>query len=377
MLHLPDIAQHKTEYSLEQDGKSVLLGDPALVLQPPDIEAREAGQLAGVPESNLLYHVVEKLKDKEIQRTWLSNDLALEPADLSAFLEKINLRISHNKPKIFPCKNSIGHTAAELYDANKLSFSDLPFLDFIFRDYDPTLFLVDAKPRADYIERAGGLSDDLGIYLDLPKDWDKTLENSLPLLKSHLSDGRLILAEWTHLKRLQGEWPSEERISLSRAIPPYKIWDDIDLSPDHLPFANIVRLYAKDYLDLTQYPERELVIAHNGYNYRMGKANWLALNPSVGLDLGWKPVDKGLFSWKDKNDNLVVESIYWQDGNFDFYNPYERVEVGYGWVVLITEEGYQEIRRHYGVISRGGVIKRSSGMFGINRNTISSVLGTV
>ncbi|GEM_PF-3850744 len=376
MLDLPDIAQHKTEYSLEQDSKSVLLGDPALVLQPLDIEARQIAQKAGVPENNLLYHAAKKLKDIEIQRTWLSNDLALQPAKLSAFLEKIDLRISHNKPKIFPCKNSIGHIAAELYDANKLSFSDLPFLDFMFRDHDPALFLVDAEPRPDYIERAGGLSSELGIYLDFPKDWGKTLENSLPLLKWHSSDGRLILAEWTHLKRLQNEWPSEERLSLIRAIAPYKIWDDIDLSQERLPFANTLGLSAKDYLDITQYPERELVIAHNGYNYQMGKANWLALNPRVGFDLGWKPVDKGLFSWKDKKDNLVVESIYWQDGSFDFYNPYEHIEVGYGWVVLITEDGYQEMRRRYGVISRGGVIKRSSGMFGINRNTISSVLGT-
>ena len=92
MLDLPDIAQHKTEYSVEQDGKSVLLGDPALVLQPLDIEAREIAQNAGVPENNLLYHTVEKLKDLEIQRTWLSNDLALEPADLSGFLEKCKIR---------------------------------------------------------------------------------------------------------------------------------------------------------------------------------------------------------------------------------------------------------------------------------------------
>ncbi|MEO7839574.1 MAG: hypothetical protein ABIU06_09510, partial [Anaerolineales bacterium] len=286
-------------------------------------------------------------------------------------------RISHNKPKIFPCKNSIAHVAAELYDATRLLFSDLPFLDFVFRDYDPILFLIDAKPRPDYIERAGGLSNDLGIYLDLPKDWDKTLENSLPLLKSHSSDGRLILSEWTHLKRLQREWPSEERLSLLRATAPYKIWDDIDLSQERLPFANTIRSYARDYLNLTQHPERELVIAHNGYNYQMGKANWLALNPRVGIDLGWRPVDNRLFSWKNKNDQLVVESIYWQDGNFDSYSPYDHVEVGYGWVVLITEDGYQEIRRHYGVISRGGVIKRSSGQFGINRNTISSLLDRV
>ena len=376
-LHLPDIALHKTEYSLEKESEPVLLHDPALLLQPLDIEAREIARKAGVPESNLLYHASEKLKEIESQRTWIFNGSALAPKELTLFLEKINLKISHNKPKIFPCKNSIAHITAELYDAGKLSFSDLAFLDFLFRDYDPNLFLVKADPRPDYVERLGGLPNNLGAYLDLPKDWDTTLEKSLLLLKSRSSDARIILAEWTHLKRLQREWPSEERLSLLRAVAPNKIWDDIDLSQERLPFANAIRLYASDYLELNKYPEKDLVIAHNGYDYQMGQANWLGLNPRVGFDLGWQPFDGKLFSWKDKNGRLVVESIYWQDGSISSDVWSDHAEVGYGWIVLITESGYQEIRRRYGVISRGGVIKRSLGQFGINRKTASSILDVV
>lgn len=373
-LHLPDIALHKTEYSLEKDSEPVLLRDPALLLQPFDVEAQEIARKAGVPENNLLYHAAEKLKEIEIQRTWLFNGLALKPKELAFFLDKINLNISHNKPKIFPCKNTIAHITAELYDADKLSFSDLAFLDFMFRDYDPNLFLIKSSPRPYYIETLGGLPINLGAFLDLPKDWDKTHANSLPLLKSQSSDERIILAEWTHLRRLQREWPSEERLSLVRAVAPYKIWDDIDLTQERLPFANAIRLYASGYLEIKEYPEKELVIAHNGYEYQMGQANWLSLNPRVGFDLGWQPVYEKLFAWKDKNDQLAVESIYWQDGNFNSASWSDHAEVGYGWIVLVTESGYQEIRRRYGVISRGGVIKRGLGQFGIDRKTISSVL---
>ena len=213
--------------------------------------------------------------------------------------------------------------------------------------------------------------------MDLPKDWDKTLENSLPLLKSRSSDGWVILAEWTHLKRLQREWPSEERLSLLRATAPYKLWDGTDLSHERLPFANTFRSHASGYLEFLEYPERELVIAHNGYDYQMREANWLGINPRVGFDLAWKPVDGKLFSWKNKNDQLVVKSIYWQDGNFDSYNWYDHSEVGYGWLVLITEDGYKEMRKRYGTISRGGVIRHSFGQFGSKgRKTVSSTLDT-
>lgn len=377
-LHLPDIATHHTEDTLENSTGPVLLSDPALQLQPFDIEAREIAKRANVAESNLLYHTVEKLREIEVQRTWLVNGSALEPNDLTVFLDKINLRVSHNKPKIFPNKNSLAQIAAELYDAHKLSYKDLAYLEVIFRDYDPTLFLFEAESRPDYIGGIGGLPNDMRTYVSIPKDWDKTLETSIPLLMNKAADGRIILGEWTHLKRLESEWPTEERILFQRAMPAYKIWEDIDLGQEKLPFANTIGLHTSDYLRITNHPERDLVIAHQGYRYQMEKANWLGINPQVGFDMGWQPMKENWFSWKDKNNQLVVESIYWQDGNFDSNSWYDHVEVGYGWLVLITETGYQEIKRRYGPVSRGAVIRRSLGQFGsIARNTISLTLNTL
>ena len=77
----------------------------------------------------------------------------------------------------------------------------------------------------------------------------------------------------------------------------------------------------------------------------MEEANWLGLNPQVGFDMGWQPIKDDLLSWKNKNNQVVVESILWQDGNFDSYSRYDHVEVGYGWRALITEDAFQELRK--------------------------------
>jgi hypothetical protein len=368
-IHLPDIALHKTNFSDGDDAGSVLLDDPALLLRPLDFDAREIAKRAGVPENNLLYRTIEKFREIETKRTWLSNGAQLKPRELSVFLDQIGLNISHRKPKISPATNSVAQTAAELYDAGNLSVFDLSFLEMIFRDYDPHLFWVQAHRRPEYISNIGGLGSDLQTYLTLPKDWGETIETSLPLLKGRSPDGWIILAEWTHLRRLQDKWPSEERLSVTRAVPSYEIWTDANFDRGGISFSNTHRLYMSDYLNVEKYLEREFVIAHNGFTYDMETANWLALNPRVGFDLGWKPVDQKSFSWKDKADQLVAKSVYWQDGNPVSASWRAHEEVGYGWVVLITDKGYQELCRRYGVISRGGFVRRSLGQFGATLRT--------
>lgn len=363
-IHLPNIAIHHTEDSVIDSEEPILLNDPALTLRPLDTEARKIAGIADVADDNVLYRTVEILKELESSRTWLFNGAALKPHDLSVFLEKTNLMYSHNKPHILPSKNSLARVVAELYDAGRLTNSDLQLIEFIFRDYDPNLFLLEPHPRPSYINGIGGIIDNFDSYIRLPQDWGNTLEDSLSLLKNRSSDGKIILGEWTHLKRLQDEWPSEERMSVSRAVTSYAIWDGVNLSQGSLPLPNKVGLRISDYLRITQFPEQELIVAHNGFDYQMGKANWIGLNPRIGFDLGWQPHDQGVFAWKNKTGQLVAESIFWQDGNPESANRHDHVEVGYGWLVLISEEGYQAIRRRYGVVSRGGIIRRSLGWIG-------------
>lgn len=372
---LPEMTIHNTEDSILQDAQPILLGDRATILQPLDIEIREIAKRADLPEENVIYRAVEKFKDLQIPRTWLSNDLPLKPNDLSVFLKEIDLVVSHNKPKIAPARHATAFVAGELYDAGLLFDKDVRFLEFVFRDYDPNLMLRKTVRRPSYIEKIGGLNYHQGDYADVPKDWDRTLESSMPLLRGKSSSGLIILGEWTHLKRLDRDWPTEERISLMRAASPYNIWDYSDPYSNELPIANSIGAHTSDYLEMTDFPASELVIAHNGYRYQMEEANWLAFNPRIGFDMDWEPVDDEWFCWKNKNGLIMAKSVFWQDGNFYSFDSYRRAEVGYGWLVLVSEEAYQAIRKRFGAIARGGVIKRSLGWVGtITRTKFASGL---
>lgn len=72
-IHLPNIALHKTDESIRGDSNPILLGDPALALQPLDMEARVLARVAGVSDTNVLYRAAQKFHELLPVRTWLLN----------------------------------------------------------------------------------------------------------------------------------------------------------------------------------------------------------------------------------------------------------------------------------------------------------------
>jgi hypothetical protein len=363
-IHLPDITLYRTEDAVRKDSTPVLLGDPALVLSPLDMEARALAELTGVSDTNVLYRAAQKFHELQPHRTWLSDYSQLESNELSRFLDKVDLRFSHSKPKISPARNAVAHVAAELYDAGYVPESDWTLLDSMFRDYDPNFYLRQGGPRPDYIQRIGGLDYSEERYIKIPKDWVDSSENSLSLLNKQSSDRRIILGEWTRLKRLEEGWPMEERLSLMRTTDSSAFWGEIDPYVKEVPFAWVRGVHVTDYWELTDFLATELVIAHNGYNFKTQGAYWLGFNPRVGYEMGWQPSELGWFRWINQQNRIVVESVWWQDGAFDSFSLYDRVEVGNGWLVLITEEGYQEIQQRFTTFTRGGVIRRNLGWLG-------------
>ena len=181
-------------------------------------------------------------------------------------------------------------------------------------------------------------------------------------------DGRVILGEWTKLKRLEEGWPSEERMSLIRATRPSEFWSGFGPDSEGNPFAWVKGAYITDYWDLTEFMPSELIIAHNGYKFQTPGANWLGFNPRIGYEMNWYPSDKGWFRWVDKQNRIVVESIWWQDGPLNLSSLYDHVEVGNGWLVVITDEGFEQLRLQLKALARGGVTKRSLGWLGSKGN---------
>ena len=82
----------------------------------------------------------------------------------------------------------------------------------------------------------------------------------------------------------------------------------------------------------------ELILIREGYFIPSSRnQTWLAFNPACTKMLGWKLSKDGMFVWIDRNDNKMIESVYWQSGN-TFYRGRNNQEVGEGWLVLASVE---------------------------------------
>jgi hypothetical protein len=376
-IELPNISIHKTENLGASEAEVVLLQDPARFIRPLDIEAREIAKRAGIPSQNVFYRAEQIFSQLQIQKTWLPEDKENSPAVVVHFLEKINMFIAHNKPKIPFLKAALARVSAELYDAGLLGVEDIQFLDDIFCDHDPELFNINQAIRPGYIAEMGGFTEKDRQYFSIPKDWGLTPESSVSLLKLNTDENLIILGESTHLRRLENDWPEEDRFSLFRACSPLVFWDKKNPHDDEIPFSDVFMVNISGYENILNIPEKEIVIAHKGYRYQTNKANWIGLNPRVGYDMGWKLAKNGYFRWINDKNEVVVESIYWEDGSVDSFSRYDHTEVGYGWIVTITKSAYQDLQKKLGKLARGGVINRELGWLGnISKEKTNVIIDT-
>jgi hypothetical protein len=363
-LHLPTLALQRTEEQAVEEGKvPILVGDLALKLRPLDIEARAIAEASGLPEDNVLYRAVQHLRRLEADRTWLAENKALNPRRLSVFLDKVGLRHDHYKPHIAPARHALAYTMSELYDGGYLSPDALRWLSKVLIHHDPVFIRWRPHRRPQCVGHIGGIPDEDYSYIRLPDDWLDMAEDSLALLRSRTFDGWIIVGEWTWLKRLQEKWPEEERIATTRAVAEDGLWDGFDVGRGHPPFAWSLSAQMSDYLSLRA-PKDHLVITCDGRYFETPGANWLAFNPAVGHALGWRPIAGGWFRWADQRGALVVESVWWSDGPLHQTSERLHVEVGSGWLVLMTEQGFREVRGWARYMSRGGIVRRRLGWHG-------------
>jgi hypothetical protein len=70
-------------------------------------------------------------------------------------------------------------------------------------------------------------------------------------------------------------------------------------------------------------------------------------------------VKEGLFRWVDANGQTMVESLWWNDGDFLSSRRYSGEQVGEGWLVLASQDAFIHLGRQYGPLKRLLVLKRS------------------
>jgi hypothetical protein len=246
-------------------------------------------------------------------------------------------------------------------------------LSSLFIRYDPAFILERPDERPSYIDQMGGIFCEHSI-LRLSDGWVESPSESLSLLGLDAPDDRIIIGERTRHRLIEDKWPEEERVSVVKAGQAEGLWDRLDVQDGHPPFIRVNGVQIEDYLDV-RLPNNHLVIANDPYSCETSGARWLALNPAVGKALGWRPAPGRWFRWQDQAGNLVVESVWWNDGPMQQFAERLHTVVGGGWLVLVTKSGFEEIERAAGQLSRGGVVWRSMGWHGdIARYHARSVL---
>ena len=108
---------------------------------------------------------------------------------------------------------------------------------------------------------------------------------------------------------------------------------------------------------------RLLASRDDAHLHETSGSKWLALNPLVGKALGWHPVSGNWFCWANQSGDLVARSLWWKDGLIEQYSVYLHVEVGEGWLVLVSRPGFEEIKQWKKSLTRGGVVRRSLGEY--------------
>jgi hypothetical protein len=165
---------------------------------------------------------------------------------------------------------------------------------------------------------------------------------------------RIVLGEATRLRRPSWEEPEELIVSGAVRLEEGRIG-----SPP--PFEKVgLPILVRQYLKLPPDNEmKHLVIRVSDTGLDSPGAAWLALNPDCGRILKWRLDPDGLFRWRSSDGELMVETLWWTDGNVE-YPPYvDDEEVGEGWVVLCSKNALGMITDQLGLIERAWDIART------------------
>lgn len=368
-LQLPDSSIHDTWQAKKDEESTFLIGDLARKLSPFDREFREIAHLAGLPIENVLHRAAQLFDTFLVERIWIDGNEPVSDKRLSAFLENTGVIVSHNKPHIFAARQALAYIIAELWDCEVLDMSNIGTLQLLLQNFDPEFIIREPSERPDFIDSIGDQKDK-GYFELFSNNWVEEAEESFPLIFEKTDNDLIILGESTEIKFLQDDWPTEIRYSVVKGKERDRFWSESDIDRGLSPFHREVGKLKHQYPNI-QAPKDELIISNLALGFETAGANWLALNPIVGYELGWKIDREGLFQWVDDRGNVVARSLWWRDGNLELHNRFERDEVAEGWLVLMSVQGFAEIKKLFSSLNRGCVVHRRIGWLGRKGSSIS------
>jgi archaellum biogenesis ATPase FlaH len=296
------------------------------LIKPFGPEVKILANMSGMSQETLLYRVNHFMNAPGRGADWNSN--AAEA--FRQHLEDIRLKYGYPKPRVLAAKRAILKVVAELVDAKQLDPETVSQL-FNLRDKKNDFSEISVRPS--FIKPLGEKK-----YMLSSTDWTSNLNNNERLIESLLKtkDGLHIIAEYTLLKSLNWGRASQTYMSQIKAT------DEQD--DKWFIFGSAFNELSENYHDSMSGANNLIIIRE----HRSGSVNlqstWIAFNPMLVRFLGWQPLEGKLFAWADSEGRLMVESVYWMDGNVSMQPPHLYSEAGEGWYVAASDEALAEIQ---------------------------------
>ena len=302
------------------------INDPVELLRPFGFLIDGISNESGISKSNLIhriYFIMKKIGNAEEWTYDYTNKLKTK-------IEAINLKYSCTNLLAISARRAIMHVVAELIDSGNM---DNLFIREFFRTYDYSVSLFSEISKPSFVPKI--TASEFGT---VEQDWRKTIYES-PRLKDSIFDynnNMKVIGEYNQINNLDWGMPSEEYMSQ------LSIYDEIKEEYNYI-FGSAFNQLSSDYYDLHIKGFDIVLIRNHIFNQFNLKSKWIAINPTLAKLLGWKPETMKLFAWKDSDDQLMAESIYWSNGNIEML-PRKVGETGEGWFVLVSNKGLEQIK---------------------------------
>lgn len=320
--------------------------DPLEMVRPYQEAFKKLSKVSGIDFENLVTRGSLLMRTIEPEDKW--NKLAEKK--VSDWLKEIRFTIPYHRLRVAVAQRALSYVVRELIDAAVIEDYDVDDVLEWLIVHDPGLSSLLPEPRPEWILKPS--SDQMGDYPR--KDWDICSHENLSMVLDRLSDGRLVLGEWSRF--VKQDWGQPEEVRCSMLVP--SSWPAPDAN--EVFFLGRASWRAIDYPNLYDFPGPSkfpfLVFKAWGW---FTNGDWFALNPSLGYSMGWEVASDGLFRWIDRRGETMVETLWWQDGCLHYYEPHHHNEVcAEGWLVLASEKAASELEKRIPWLVRMSKVSR-------------------
>jgi len=344
----PDIAGQLIDremHALEQ--WLVEAGDPFDLTRLFQYRLARIAEVAGLPEENL-FHRTAQLVRQLIEQ---GEGLPYNERQLRKRLEALALRFPYQKPALVVVHQAMMHVAAELLDAHLLSERDLRALEPLLMVEDLSLLLIEPAVKPSYIPSI----EHIGYERDSYQAWLGQTMQQVKASRHAAPDDLVVVGAQTKLKGLDWRAPVEIHQEVVCPAATHIVRRDGGYPSCFYETTSRTSRYPNLLLETTPIP---LVLRHLPLGTPTPGEDWLALNPEVGRQLGWKPAGEGLFRWIDASGQTVVESLWWNDGDFSSDTGHSGEQVGEGWLVLAKKDAFTQLRHLCEPLKRVALLER-------------------